>query len=216
MALTFPRSVASFWGELRLTEFSFVLEAYQAVSGTRGGEILTSAVAEPKWRIEASVVTMTLSEAEIWRARINALVMRGSDGTFLACDTRRAGPLFDRDGDAIEGFAPTVLGVSGRRGLRFTGLPAGYQITTGDYLSVAYGVNPVRYAYMQAAETVVANGDGQTSFIDVTPFVKTGVIAGRPVEFVNAPVKMMIREFDPGSTGLLHVTGMRLTAIEAF
>jgi len=216
MALSFPRPLSTFWNALRLVQHEIVLETYMSRSGTRAGEWITAEIAEAKWRMDAVLVTMTINEAEIWRARFNGMLMRGSDGTFMACDARRAGPLFDRDGTAIAGHSPTVLGLSGRRGIRFAGLPDSYQITAGDWFSVSYGTNPVRYALMQAAESVTANGAGQTSFIDVTPFVKTGIAAGQAVDFVNAPGKMVLRDFNPGQTGILHVTGMSFSAVEAF
>lgn len=216
MALSFPRPLGDFWSALRLVQQEIALETYQSTSGTRGGEVLTAELAEAKWRIDAAVVTMTINEAEIWRARFNGMLMRGSEGTFMACDARRAGPLFDRDGTAIAGHSPTVLGLNGRRGIRFAGLPDSYQISAGDWFSVSYGTNPVRYALMQAAESVTANGAGQTAFIDVTPFVKTGIAAGQAVDFVNARAKMVIRDFNPGQTGILHVTGMSFSAVEAF
>jgi len=218
MALSFPRPLASFWNTLRMVENPITPEVYQSTSGTRGGEVLTAELAEPKWTMDVALATATNDDADVIKGRISALTMRGSDGTFLARNVKRAGPRADPTGSGMAGHTPTVLGLSGRRGVRFAGLPDGYVITTGDFFSVAFGSNPVRYAFMQAAESTIASGAGQTAFIDVTPFVKSGVAVGMVVSFVSAPVKMMIRpgSFNPGATGLLHTTGMAFTAIEAF
>lgn len=218
MALSFPRPLGQFWNTLRLIEAPLNIDVYQSTSGTRGGEVLTAEIAEPKWRMDVALAACTNDDADVFKGRINALVMRGSGGTFLARDVKRDGPRNDPTGSVISGSSPAVLGLSGRSGIRFTGLPAGYVISVGDRFSVSFGSNPVRYAFMEAAEGVTANGGGQTSFIDVTPFVKVGVTAGMAVTFVNPVVKMMIQpgSFSGGSVGLLHTSGMGFTAIEAF
>jgi hypothetical protein len=82
----------------------------------------------------------------------------------------------------------SILALGGdARELSLTGLPVGYTLWAGDYLSFAYGTSPVLQAlHRVVATTVVANGSGQTALFEVTPALRPGAAVAAPVTLKKA------------------------------
>ena len=81
--------------------------------------------------------------------------------TFLVHPRPLFAPILDPSGAALDGYAPTIESIEdGGREFRIEGLPPGYVISGGDFLSFVYGASPTRYALHQAVTVATADGAG--------------------------------------------------------
>lgn len=76
------------------------------------------------------------------------------------------------------------------RSISLEGLPAAFEITQGDKLSIAYGSGKVFLA--EAMEDAAADGLGDTSEFEVQPFLPAGIAVGNIVSLVKPPAKFQI------------------------
>lgn len=99
-------------------------------------------------------------------------------------DRRRPNPLLDPTGSILGVATVTILALGGdARELSLAGLPAGYTLSRGDYLSFSYtSLAVTRQALHRVVDaTVVANGSGQAALFEVEPFIRPGTVAGAAV-----------------------------------
>lgn len=209
MAISSPATVADLADFLPVESVSWMLEEYYAETGTRGGKLLRAEYAAPKWAAEITLVPQMIEDAQ----RLAAVMRRiGAYGQFHLFNPARPFPRFDKDGSRISSASVTILAVGGRT-LRLSGLPDGYQLAFGDFLSVNYAGGS--RALFEVSEYVVASGSGTTPHFEVTPAPKIGMEIGNAVDLRKPAARMMFRSFNPGTSAALMTTGMTLSAIEA-
>ena len=92
----------------------------------------------------------------------------------------------------VTGSSGTISAMQNGREMRVAGLPAGYTLTAGDFISFPYGSSPTRYAFHQVVETVVANGSGLTGFFEVVPNIRAGALVGAVVTTASPVCKAVI------------------------
>lgn len=213
MALTFPLAAADFFAGLRPRESTFHLPANMSVSRTRGGAIRTAARGERLWTARVTLRTEGRSEASATAALVSVLSEPGR--SFFAHPVPMSAPRRDPHGTALAGYTPSIHTLApGGRELRLAGLPPGYVLSVGDFLSFTYGSNPTRYALHQVVTPSIAAGSGITPLTEVTPPVRAGAATGAAVVLVRPFMKAVLIPGDPGRAGLKFVDGLTLDFIQ--
>jgi hypothetical protein len=143
---------------------------------------------------------MPHARAEQLRARLRAL---DGGAHFYLSNPTMLYPQAD-PGGILLGTASIVIASidANRRAITLSGLPAGYVITTGDYLHVDYGT-PSRRALIQAVEGATANGSGVTLEFEVRPHLRPGITTGLAIALKKPAAKVKIV---PGSVRIETVT----------
>ncbi|PKP71847.1 MAG: hypothetical protein CVT82_00305 [Alphaproteobacteria bacterium HGW-Alphaproteobacteria-4] len=196
MALAFPLARESFFDLLPVQRITFDCPEQVQTARTGGGEILAADLGPRLWSGEVTLGRLTRAEAASVLPLLS--VLRSAGASFLAYDVTRAAPLADPTGSILGAATPEILElVAGSRELRLGGLPAGYIVSSGDYLGFAYGSGPVRQALHRVVTGAVAAGDGSTGTIEVTPPLRPGASLGAAVTLVKPAIKAVI---EPGST----------------
>lgn len=214
MALTFPLPVSAFFGGLQVLDaVPPHLPDTRQISQTRGGDMLVAGGANRLWQGAVTLNPARHDDAGALAARLMRLTEPGA--SFLACPVERAGPIADPTGAILGAATPTLHSVlAHNRDLRITGLPAGYVISAGDYLSFAYGSDPVRYAFHQVVTGATANGAGTTPVIEVMPHVRPGFTVGTSIVLVRPFFKAILRQAGYGTMRSDFVSGRTLEYVQ--
>lgn len=184
--VTFPLSVADFFGMVRVVSAEFSAPENAVASITGGGEVLSAFVAPQLWRGSIQAVVDYHSGA----AGLEALadLLRRPGASFLVHDPRFTGPQGDPDGTRLGSAAPALLSVNAdNRRLALQGLPSGYRLQRGDYLGFTYA--GIRALHRVVASEAVALSNGQTPQFEVTPLIRAGAAPGQAVQLVRPVVK---------------------------
>lgn len=212
MALTYPLSLDVFWNWLPVRSAPFNLDPRQEISGQGSGRIIAAELASPLWRISVDVAELVLSEQAKAAALMEAL--DGAQKTFLATPKARPFPLEDRNGLILGAAAPVIDSVGAdNKSLSIGGLPAGYQLRTGDFLSF---VISGRHHLHRLVEDGAANGAGVTAPIELRPHLRPGAAAGAAVTLVNPVAEMLVTpgSYEPGATRGAVLAGMTFNAVQ--
>lgn len=205
MAFSFPLTATQFLDQLRVQSARFWLPESLTLEGTEGGEIFTADRGPRLWQAEFTLAQGHHHSVDEDEARLAMLAQAGR--SFLAYDPRRTGPKADPDGVGLAGFAPVISSTTARE-VTLSGLPAGYQISRGDYLGWTYGTNPVRYALHRAVTAPAADGTG-LAVVEVTPNIRPGATAGTAVSLVRPVCKMVLvpGSYAPGAASRVFTAG---------
>lgn len=202
MALTFPLSLATFADILPVKAYSCDLPEQIEQSRTAGGEQLSADMAERLWagRVDLGF----LLKSEVGRPEVLIQVLKQGH-PFHIGDGRRKYPLLDPTGAILGVSAVTILALGGDpRELSLAGLPAGYTLSAGDYLSFAYtSLSVTRQALHKVVPlTVTADGAGDTPLFEVLPALRPGAVTGAAVTLKKPYCKaVMIAGTASPSTG---------------
>lgn len=180
MAISNPAALNEFWAGLRIksAEWSLLYSGYS--SRTEGGETITAARGTRLWAASVALVPMYHRQAEAIRAKIALLA--GADRSFLCYPVPVYSPSHDPDGAIVAGASPILSNIaSDRIQMRISGLPGGYKLVAGEFVSFSYGSSPVRYALHQLIEDVTADGAGLTPQFEVRPAIRPGATVGAAV-----------------------------------
>lgn len=178
MSITFPRSdVLSTVGfEQQVFDLTSLQEFSRQASGVTRGKDLGPAL----WFASYTTSRLDFRQTVDFEAILNSL--DGVTNPFYAYDLRRPYPAAYPDGDFVDSGKIKEL-FDDKRSLRLKELPAGFQITRGDYLAFDYGDSR---ALHQAMETIQANGSGDTAAFEVRPHIRDGASVGAAVIFKKA------------------------------
>lgn len=193
MALTFPLSLATFADTLLVQSATCDLPEQLQQSRTAGGEQLSADMGERLWTGRIDLGAMV--RGEIGRPDVLIQVLKAAGRSFHMYDRRRPNPLADPTGTILGAAAVTILALGGDpREMSLAGLPAGYTLSAGDYLSFEYTALAVtRQALHRVVNsTVVANGAGQTPLFEVIPALRPGAAAAAPVTLKKAFCKAVM------------------------
>ncbi|EKF17062.1 hypothetical protein [Nitratireductor pacificus] len=191
MALVFPLAHADFQDTINVASAPFRLQRFEELSGLGSGQFLTGELAPPLWSASVRLHTAFHDDGLDIQSRIDSL--DGSLHSFLFYDPRTAFPRLDPEGALLAGAAPVVLSIEAdNKSLRLGGLPAGYQLSSGDMLSFEYGVGPVRRTLHRLLQPALADALGETAPFEVRPHFGPGVATGGPVELIKPSAFMRI------------------------
>ncbi len=195
MAITFPLATSVLADKLKIKSVVFDIKRNDELSGSGDGRLWQAELAPPLWTAEVALRTDFNDAAKQIAAIIRKL--NGSQEAFFLFDPISKYPQYDPTGSILGASTVTISSIiSGRNSLALTGLPAGYRITVGDKMSIAYSSSPTRYAFLEASETITANGSGVTGQIEVFPHVPVGISAAAAVTLKKPACKMILM---PGS-----------------
>ena len=184
MTITFPRTFPDEIGS-RFIGLSFRLQPMLEVSPTRGGKQIAADLGPALWMGEFSTGLLTAAKFGIARAWIDTL---SSTQTFYGYDKLREYPL---RGLPI-GFsgACTVSTFALPFALTLAGLPAGFVLSPGDYVSFDYASGSSR-----ALHRVVAGGTasgGGSLLLEVRPAIRSGLVASQAATVFRSAARMII------------------------
>ena len=184
MALTFPLPITQFFNLLPIEQISFDCPEQNQESQTGKGERMSAELAPMLWTAEIKLGPMMMAET----AQIDTLldVLRAAGRMFFAYDPRRRFPLADPTGSILGAAAPVIASMPNARDLTISGLPAGYQLSAGDYLAFDYGG---RRALHRLVSGGVASVGGVTPVMEVTPAIRPGAALSAPVGLIRASCK---------------------------
>lgn len=202
MALSFPLDLATFADTLLVQDVTCDLPEMVEQSRTAGGEQLMADMGERLWTGRVNLGAMLRTEI----GRPETLIQVLKQGrTFQIYDRRRMYPLLDPTGSVLGAAAVTILALGADpRELSLAGLPVGYTLSAGDYLSFAYtSLSVTRQALHRVVDaTVVADGAGQTPLFEVVPPIRPGAAAATAVTLKKAFAKaVMVAGSASPSTG---------------
>ena len=210
MAITFPAGLDVFFSKLPIQSAEPDLQDSYEAEETGRGEIITTEMGERLWQMTVNLRPMEYDEAEEIQALIR--MFRRAGATFLAYPIPRMYPRFDPNGSAIlsSGLQPVLHTVGANmRDIRIGGLPPGYRLAGGDFISWAYGSNPTRNALHQVVgATVSAASNGITPNLEVNPPVRLGYETPQNVAITRPRMKALIL---PGSASPAKMAGMWAT-----
>lgn len=181
-ALTFPLGAATFWDGLEIAALSFRLGEAMSASETGGGEVLTARMGTRLWSGEARIPPAQDQDQAL--ALIDLIRQPGAP--FMVYDRRRQYAQAD-PGGAIQGAAVCRVAsvAANAREITLTDLPAGYVLTLGDHLSIAYGSSPIRYFLARVVAGGTFAGSPAQVAIEVVPEIPAGVAADDVVSLVK-------------------------------
>lgn len=195
--ITFPLSSQDFFAGLRPLDWTLYLPDNRVSEETQGGEVVDADLGVRLWTGTVSLGALEPRSARAIQAKVSLLQQAGR--SFFAYPRDAAFPAYDPKGQILGASLPLIHALPNARELRLSGLPSGYQISAGDFLSFDYGTSPVRTALHQVVETVIASGAGVTPAFEVMPPVRPGAALGAQVRLVRPHCKAKIV---PGSASV--------------
>lgn len=214
MALSFPLPLAQFFSNLPITEGKPYLGTAAVTSRTRGGAQLRAQIGERLWQGSARLAARYHGDADAISARL--ALLEEAQGSLLVSVRRQAGPgpIADPSGARLGGAEPKLHSVAANNvELRLNGLPPGYELRDGDYLSFNYG-SPVRWAFHQIVVGGIADGTGQTPLMQVVPHIRPGYVTGAAVQLVQPVFKAVLVSASHGNRVKLVDTGLGFDYIQ--
>lgn len=142
MAISFPITLADFFEQLGPIATSFELGEGVIANETGGGEVIRSSYGTRLW--SGSITLHPRRPVRIDDLLALIRVLQEPDASFLLYPLHRP-QAYAEATVAIPTGAIDSLG-SDNRLISLKSLPAGFQITRGDFLSFTYLTGPVRYA----------------------------------------------------------------------
>ncbi|MDK3075147.1 hypothetical protein QO034_18830 [Sedimentitalea sp. JM2-8] len=185
MALTFPRTDI-----LTGLDFSPQTEPFkpmwrQEVSRTAGGVTIVKNIGPLLWK--ANYATIPIRTAEAGEVEADLLSLQGGVKTFEGYDPRHPLPASDKV-SALTGVTVSFISPNMER-MQIIGVPVGFVLTKGDWISVDDGVN---LNLLKVVETKSADGTGEVAQFTVAPFVPVSISVGDPVTLRYPCARWMI------------------------
>lgn len=215
MALVYPLSLSAFADNLDIQSVNWRLERYDELSGLGTGEVLSAQLAPPRIVGDVKLAPMYHNAASQVQALIESL--DGAISSFYLYAPQQKYPQSDPDGAILGASTVAIHTIGGdNKSLRLAGLPAGFVLTLGDYLSFDYGSNPTRRAFHRVVETVVADGAGLSPLFEIHPHLRPGAVTGLIVALKKPAAKVFIvpGSFNPGTASGLVTDGMSFQVMQ--
>lgn len=217
MAYTFPLPLADFFDGLPITQFAPQLSEALEYSQTGAGEILTADLGPRLWTNKVTIRTGYYAEIEAIKAKLNLLRQAGR--SLLVHSMPLKAPQYDPTGSILGASVVTLAAVdANNREIDLAGLPEGYTLQPGDFLSFTYGSSPTRYAMHQVVNTKVATALGAITDLEVVPFINPGYALGATITLIKPTYKAvyMPGSFDPGTSAARMTEGVSFSVIQTF
>ncbi|WP_276946661.1 hypothetical protein [Haematobacter massiliensis] len=217
--LSYPLSLALLNDLLPVQSIEWHVQRSDEFSGSGDGRVWSAELAPPLWRAVVTLSDMSEARGREVAARFRAL--HGSRRAFFLLDPGGRYPATDPGGGKLGAPAVTLTAIeTGREGVTFAGLPAGYRLSAGDKFAATYGSGS-RHYFGEVSEGVTAGAGGVAAGVSVFPRLPAGVLQGSGVTFARPAAKMIIDPqagVTPGTTigavGVRRITGAGFTAIQ--
>lgn len=180
---------------LVVSSATFTLAQRKEFSRQAGGSPREADLGPPIWTAKIGVGPMPNDDAEAAAALIDK--MQCDSDTFYVWNPRRQYPRMDPDGSILGSNTVTIYALDAdTRYLRLAGLPVGYKISIGDFLSWDQGSSPVHRCLHRFVGAATADSNGRIPLTAVVPHIKAGASTGLTVSLKRPAAEMMIL---PGS-----------------
>jgi hypothetical protein len=190
MPLTFPLDLNEFFAGFCPISTTFDLGEAVLLNQTGGGEIIRSDYGTRLWTGRVNLAPVRPVEIEAIRAIIRPL--QDSRGSFLIFPRHKQGPASLGPASTVDVTAQINSLPSNTRTITLKLLAPGFVITAGDFLSFTYLSGPTRYAFHQAAESIVANSSGVTGAFEVMPPIRPGAAVNAVVRLYRPRLKAVM------------------------
>lgn len=187
MAITYPLNLLDGWPGWTKLEFDYGDET----SGMISGQLRTNNLRSPLIRLRAQSPVLLPTQVEKWSARLASL--ENGRRLFYGWGSASKYPIRYPNGSWPTGGAFSgVAAVRSRSAPDLLGLktlPAGYVVSEGDWLSISYDG---QLMLVKALEAVTADVSGDTTEIQVSPPLRSGVAVNDAVSVFKPSCHMMI------------------------
>ena len=197
MSISYPQDIlASFPG----WSVEFDLAWRQEQSRQANGRTIVKDFGSPLWRAGYQSRSLSINELDYWRARLVSL--ENGLQTFKGIPLSRCYPILYPNGTwptggSFDGVSATIASIgSGNKSLTVDLLPAAYQFSVGDYISIAYSSAPTKYGLHQVMEAATADGSGISGEFEVRPHLWPGMAVN---DLVTVKRPFCIMAIVPGS-----------------
>lgn len=213
MVLTRPYPLATLADRLPITSVEWDIQRNDELSGVGSGQIWPAELADPLWM--ANVVLWSDRTPVIKQIAALIRALHGSQEAFWLYDPLSKYPAADPDG-SILGTNSITISSRGTYTITLQGLPLGYKITLGDKMQIAYGSGPVRYAFLEASESVTEHTGDTKVQVETFPHPPAGIKAGDPVTLIRPACRCVIvpGSFKPGTARRHYTEGATFRAIQ--
>lgn len=150
------------------------------------------------WSVSYSTAPMSISDAV--DLETDLLTLDGGLNLFEGFDPRRAAPLKDDGSDLALVFVSHIN--DARTKMQLSGLPEGFRLSKGDYVSIDDGLN---LHLMRMVEGRTAGASGETGSFEVRPHIRAGIQVGSPAVLRGASARFQI---DPKSLDVSQIDMM--------
>ena len=207
MVQVLPMPLAEFWSPLRVASLSLSLPAAAELSRTAGGEIIVAELGARLWSARVTLAPIGIESAAALQVKLRLLQRAGA--SLLVSPRVGDHPARDPNGVIVSSNV-TIAGLpAGNQTLSLAGLPAGYALSAGDYLSFSYS-NPPLQAFHQLVGDARADVSGVVPAFEIVPQLRPGATIGSPVTLAKPVFKTLLV---PGSLNEGVMQGTRLRGI---
>lgn len=179
MAFSRNLALSSFWGLLKINSIELSVHEPRQTERTGGADFLTASMGEPLWRGTVTATRRAHVDAHLLNARLRLAERPGS--TFRWTPTTADFQVDDPQGTVLGAASVSVVNVKADGDLVILGVPTGYSIAGGRFLSFNYGSGPARWALHQVMSARTSTGPGDDMELVVQPPVRVGWQAGDAV-----------------------------------
>ena len=182
MALVQPYPLDFLSDILRLGDVKWNVQRSDETSGSGDGQFWAAEMARPLWTVDLTLGAYYLRFSREVDAKIRAL---GVNRPMLFAD-----PTYEPARGGDPGNAVTIASIGDKRvTLALAGLPADYEVTPGDRLSIVSGET---YYFGEFSEGATASSEGETGEIAIFPPLFFANGAGDPVEMTRPVLKATV------------------------
>ncbi len=185
-------TLADWWDRLPIRQVTWSLPVVGDLVETRGGAVQVIETTSRQWQAEAALARDRIASAAGIEAQIDRATMPGVVVEIAPVPWRA--PHLDPTGGMLGSATPSVSAVStdGRQ-ITLSGLPVGYTLSSGDWLSVettgSGGGRLVRLYRAQA--TMSADASGLLGPLPVAPRIDAVVQAAQTVRLID-PIALAV------------------------
>lgn len=193
MTVTYPYSLAFLAEILPISAVTWSIKRNDRVSGQGSGRVWQAEMAPPLWTAKVELdEAVYIRDAEQIAARIRKL--HGAQESFFLYNPALQYPRSDPKGLVLGNRVVTIAAIgSDRASFSLTGLPAGYQLTDGDKMSLTYGASPTSYGFFEVSEPAISNSQGATNVFGIFPHLPAGVAVGARVTLAKPACLVFIQ-----------------------
>jgi hypothetical protein len=165
----------------------FSLKWRQEQSTQASGRILVKDMGSPLWTLRAITKVMSPNNLDLWRAKLTSL--ENGLQTFKGYPLSRSYPILYPHGSwptgvAFSGACQLASIAADRKTITLSGLPAGFKLSVGDYVSISGDLHQV----MEPATAA----SGTTGAFEVRPHIWPGVTAPKAATVKHPSCLMVI------------------------
>jgi len=211
MPLSYPLQLSDWFDLLPIGSYSLRRSEGLYSSRTAGGEVIVDRTAEPLWVAEVGLGRLTPAEASSAEALFSAA--QGPGRAVFVTPYYNQFPQDDPTGAVLGSSTPTLHTIDrGASTVTIAGLPSGYTLRRGDFLSINFGNANLQTSLHQCAEDSAEITGGIRVHVEPNPAIS--ILVGDEVQLARPRFKGIVEpgSYRPGqrSSGLSEGASLRI------